>query len=138
MNNLGIIGLNSKNGDIVFKLNNNGNFPFPPIIIYSVIYFFTIKPSTQHLNVIFNAFDIKRGRYIYKKIFPTNIKEPLFIISYNFLLFYHYYEKTLYCYDLKSGKMKWKKEIQNVINKKFFMIKIKFFFLLGMLILNFI
>lgn len=127
VNNLGIIGLNSKNGDIVFKLNNNGNFPFPPIIIYSVIYFFTIKPSTQHLNVIFNAFDIKRGRYIYKKIFPTNIKEPLFIISYNFLLFYHYYEKTLYCYDLKSGKMKWKKEIQNVINKKILYDKNKVF-----------
>lgn len=128
VNNLGIIGLDYKSGKIVFRLNNNGDFIFPPIIIDSVIYFFTIKPSMQHLNIIFNAFDIKKERYIYKKKFPTNIKKPVFLISQDFLLFYqNYINEILYCFEIKSGRMRWKKEIQNIINKKILYDKNKVF-----------
>ncbi|MBC7194946.1 MAG: PQQ-like beta-propeller repeat protein, partial [Caldisericia bacterium] len=116
--NLGIIGLNSKNGEIKFKLYNDDYFPAPPIIIDSMLYFLSIKPSWQHLNIYINAFNIEKSRYIYKRRFETNTKSPIFLISKESLVFYNEYIKSfLYNIDLKSGKIKWKKDIPNILNR---------------------
>lgn len=116
----GIFGLNSENGEIVFKLYNNCLFFSPPIIVDSILYFVSIAPGWQHLKVYINGFDIIKKRYIFVKKFNTNHPDTVFHVSFNknSIIFYNNYIKsTLYCFDIKNGKLKWKKEGLNILNK---------------------
>ncbi len=116
----GIFGLNSENGEIVFKLYNNCFIFSPPVIIDSILYFVSIKPGWQHLKVYINGFNIRKGRYIFVKKFNTNHPDAVFRVSFNknSIIFYNkYIKRTLYCFDIKNGKLKWKKEGLNILNK---------------------
>lgn len=115
----GIFGLNSENGEIIFKLYNNCLWFSPPVIIDSILYFVSIKPGWQHLKVYINSFNIRKGRYIFVKKFNTNHPNAVFRVSFNknSIIFHNnYIKRILYCFDIKNGRLKWKKEGLNILN----------------------
>ncbi len=115
----GIFGLNSENGEIIFKLYNNCLWFSPPVIIDSILYFVSIKPGWQHLKVYINSFNIRKGRYIFVKKFNTNHPNAVFRVSFNknSIIFHNnYIKRILYCFDIKNGRLKWKKEGLNIRN----------------------
>ncbi len=115
----GIFGLNSENGEIIFKLYNNCLWFSPPVIIDSILYFVSIKPGWQDLKVYINSFNIRKGRYIFVKKFKTNHPNAVFRVSFNknSIIFHNsYIKRILYCFDIKNGRLKWKKEGLNIRN----------------------
>ncbi len=115
----GIFGLNSENGEIIFKLYNNCFSFSPPVILDSILYFVSMKHGWQHLKVYINSFDIRKGRYVFVKKFNTNHPNAVFRVSFNknSIIFHNnYIKRILYCFDIKNGKLKWKKEGLNILN----------------------
>lgn len=115
----GIFGLNSENGEIIFKLYNNCFSFSPPVIVDSILYFVSINHGWQHLKVYINSFDIRKGRYVFVKKFNTNHPNAVFRVSFNknSIIFHNnYIKRILYCFDIKNGKLKWKKEGLNILN----------------------